>query len=177
MRRAWCGIKQGVVNQPVLGRKFCPHCGRWRPVSDFSVKRRAVSGLSPTCLTCDRVEMRERRRHRTPAQRAGVREYQRMYAEAKRREAGLPIRVRKGRARPRAVDRIERVLLDSAPLVIELRRRDQTALARRSGVSEKAIYRLLVGESRRVRIDVADKLAVGMGLTLSLIYTDERAVA
>jgi hypothetical protein len=75
--------------------------------------------------------------------------------------------------RPRVTDRKERIFLDPAPLVREIERAcdgDYRWLAQVSGVSERAIYRLRTGESAHVRIDNADKLAVGLGLTLEMIY-------
>ena len=46
-------------------------------------------------------------------------------------------------------------------------------LSVRAGVSERAILRWRTGESRHVRIDAGDKLAVALGLTSSLIWSDE----
>jgi hypothetical protein len=101
------------------------------------------------------------------------REYERIYKEAKRREAGMAVRAIK---QARVTDRKERIFLDPAPLVAEIKRQcgdEYGWLARRSGVSERAIYRLRSGESAHVRIDNADRLALGLGLTLELIYNGE----
>lgn len=155
----------------VCGRKFCSRCGRWRLLSDFPHSR--VRGVPlPNCATCQRLARAYSHRHATEAQRENIRERQRIYYEGKRREAGIPETTAKRR---RVVDRAERIMLPVEPLLTELARyRDGelTELATRAGVSERALYRYRYGESRRVRIDVADRLAVAMGLTSSLIWSE-----
>lgn len=48
-------------------------------------------------------------------------------------------------------------------------------LERVSRVPEKSIRRLMTGESRHVRIDVADRLALAFGLHLDLVYDEAAA--
>jgi DNA-binding Xre family transcriptional regulator len=111
-------------------------------------------------------------RNATPEQRENQREYQRIWSEGKRRRQGTPVTLEN---RKRVTDRPEYVYLDTGPLLREIDRLIEADgelqdLATMSGVSERAIYRLRSGESRHVRIDNADKLAVALGLTLELIY-------
>jgi hypothetical protein len=76
------------------GRRVCTGCRRWRPVSDFSPNRREASGrvirFSPRCMTCTRIYQRQL--NEDAARRASKRERNRMYAESKRREQGVPVR-------------------------------------------------------------------------------------
>ena len=100
------------------------------------------------------------------------REYWRFHAEAVRRRAGVPERVFHNRRT--VIDRIERIMLPTEPLLglLAQYRDDEliAELARKSGVSERAILRLRTGESRRVRIDLADKLAVAIGIPSAIIF-------
>jgi hypothetical protein len=161
----------------VMGRKFCPGCGRWRHLCDFPRDRRKNpyyhGRLTSRCEACGNIARRYYYRHSAASQLELRREYWRIYKEAKRREAGVPESTANRR---RVTDRKERIFLDPAPLVAEIKRQcgdEYGWLARRSGVSERAIYRLRSGESAHVRIDNADKLALGLGLTLELIYKGE----
>jgi hypothetical protein len=178
----------------VLGRKFCSGCGRWRPVSDFHLQSErpplranglgrppSASGLRSRCQACSNAAQRQRRAVRTPEQRRIDAEYYRFYSEVHRRLAGKPVRVRK----TSVVDHPERILLDPAPLLAELEHyirqlgdnysanghpKTWGELAERAGISQRAIYRLRHGESQHVRIDIADKLAVAIGVPLAVIY-------
>jgi transcriptional regulator with XRE-family HTH domain len=81
------------------------------------------------------------------------------------------------------------VLLDPTTLVEEIDRwlelhlpkwardpeRSEERLEQLAGVSEKTVSRLRSGESRRVRLDVADKLAVVLGIPLELLCPYEEA--
>jgi hypothetical protein len=74
----------------------------------------------------------------------------------------------------------KRILLDPAPLLALLDRVPKNqlgTLARRAGVSERAIYRCRSGESKRVELGVADRLILALGSHLSLIYGDAPAEA
>jgi hypothetical protein len=164
-------LRSGLSNPVVCGRKFCAHCGRWRHVCDFGHKSRAKTGLSSWCETCTRKLAREVRARRTPEQRELVREYQRIWSEGRRREAGVRRREELFAARPL---RAERILLPTAPLLAELERvLDLEDFARRSGVSARRVWGLRTGESSRVRIDVADKLAVALGIPSAIIWGEE----
>lgn len=102
------------------------------------------------------------------------REYQRIWCEAKRREAGIQPRVFK---RPTVIDKVERVTLPREPLLYLLADWLEDGntildLEAASGVSEKTIRRLISGESEGARIDIADKLAMALGSHLSLAYPE-----
>jgi hypothetical protein len=126
------------------------------------------------CAACVNSGRRYYYAHATPEQRENQREYQRIYWNGKRREQGLPERT--DLFTHRVTDSPERIFLDPAPLLTAITLRcngdadSLTELSKVSGVSERAIYRLRYGESAHVRIDNADKLAVGLGLTLEMIY-------
>lgn len=78
---------------PVLGRKFCRTCGRWRLLVDFNVDKRKngkIVRFASDCKTCSRLKARERRLN--PLVRASRREYERIYLDAKRRQRGVPAR-------------------------------------------------------------------------------------
>ena len=163
-------------NPVVLGRKFCAGCGRWRPVHDFA--RYRSGSPRPRCGCCERLRARWKRTHTTPEQLERKREYQRIWCEAQRRKQGIPERECDRRS---AVDQIERVFLDPQPIIevvdryLERHRRVGIELtweevARHAGVADRTLRRLWSGESQRVRLDVADKLAVSLGSALSLLY-------
>jgi hypothetical protein len=157
----------GGNSEVVLGRKFCSGCGRWRLLLDFvhSAQR---------CETCVLRAKRYYHHHATPEQVELRREARRFAAEVRRRGNG--VKPREFKRRQTVIDQIERVCLPLEPLLVELERYDDgelTSLAARAGVSPRALYRYRYGESSTVRIDVADKLAVAMGTTSSLIWTDQ----
>lgn len=122
-----------------------------------------------------RREFYERAR-KDPKRAALQREYQRIWAEAKRREKGVPPRNFKHRRT--VIDKAERIFLDPAPIIAEIERQNgainQVDLAALAGLPVRAIYRLQVGESKRVRLDVADKLAMALDVPLAVLYDDER---
>jgi hypothetical protein len=174
MRPAYSGLGPGRPNPVVLGRKFCPICGRWRPVGDFNFDSANKTGLRSNCGTCCGRRRRAIYRKLTFEQLEDRREYQRFWTDAKRREQGIP--VRDFRNRRSVVDTPERILLPREPIVAELRIRkgQMKQLAVKAQVPERSITRLVSGESERVRIDVADKLAVAMGVPLEVIYREHR---
>lgn len=195
MRRPpWIGLRSGNANPLVCGRKFCSRCGRWRHGCDFSwiTPKDRTPRLRAWCDTCQRISNRESQARRTEEQRELVREYQRIWHDAKRREAGVPKRnfnyssTRKNRdgtprRRRTKVDKLERVLLERRPIVrlIEDHLDDGVTmldLQRQTGIHERQLRRLTTGESRHVRIDVADKIAYALGTPLALLYDDMAAV-
>jgi predicted Fe-S protein YdhL (DUF1289 family) len=159
------------AGEVVLGRKFCTGCGRWRHVVDFDPYTRNGRPMA-RCQACQNAAKRWHWHNMPPEQRTAVYEYVRIYRNAKLREAGGKPRERRS---PSVVDRPEYVFLSLPPLVGELERLngDLGMIAKRAGVPERTILRLRTGESRRVRIDVADKLAVAMGIPLELLYRGE----
>lgn len=117
------------------------------------------------------------------------RERQRFNAEGKRRQEGIPQRQFKNRKT--VIDRGERIFLPREPLLREIdfwlqlhlpewrRDEDRTVenLASLAGTSARQVYRLQVGESRHVQLDLADRLAMAMGIPLVLLYEDEEMAA
>lgn len=153
------------------GRKHCSVCGRWRLVVDFDPVRGGGAPRS-CCTNCRRRVQRQAWRQRTPEQIELRREWFRIYREVHRRQAGVALRTRR---RGSVVDRVERVLLPAEPIAAELAalNGELATLSKRSGVSERTIGRLVSGESRHVRIDVADKLALAIGTPSAVIWGDE----
>jgi Helix-turn-helix len=162
-------------NPTVCGRKLCPRCGRWRHLVDFPARPsrdRPEWRPASYCRVCERASARERYARWTPEQRELWREYRRIWSEAKAREAG---RQTYQRRRSTAVDRIERVFLPREPIARELAllNGELATLSKRSGVSERTIGRIIAGESRHVRIDVADKLAVAIGKSAAQLWGED----
>jgi hypothetical protein len=164
----------------VLGRKFCSVCGRWRLLVDFPYESKS-GRIRSRCEGCQLRALRYYNAHLSDAQQANRRERNRIYSEGIRRRLGMPIRQRPNRVT--VIDRKqESVMLDPEPLVKVIhdwmleQNGDGTteALARRAGVPPRSIYRLRVGESRHVRLDVADKLAVAVGVPLAVLYPVDR---
>ena len=181
VRAAYVGLRRMTRGQPraqprnpiVCGRKHCCHCGRWRHVCDFVHVHGKVRG---TCRVCWARGERRKRASQTPEQHARYLEYHRIWHEGKRRRAGVVPR-NWGPKSGRVVDRqLDYVWLSPEPLVRVLRGVEIRTLSRRSNVPERSIDRLLRGESRHVRIDLADKLALAVGIPLSLIYGPDAPV-
>ena len=177
-RAKWSGIRPGTPNPPILGRKICGGCGQWRPLADYRRQTAKRPGLT-YCEHCIRAISARRWRTQTPQQRDARREWDRFYRDQQRRQAGVAQRAY-SQPRRSVVDRVERVLLPREPLLeaIEYYARAHTRgrkfnwekFAAQVNCSQRAIYRIRTGESARVRIDVADRIAYGMGIPLSLIY-------
>jgi hypothetical protein len=109
----------------------------------------------------------------TEEQRERRREDERFYRDRLRREQG-----RDDGYRPRGpskVDGVEQVYLDAEPIQRELRSRvgQWREIARRTGIDERAIFRWVSGESRHIRLDLADRLAFAFGIPLYLLYGDQ----
>lgn len=172
MRPKWSGINQTAFNPIVAGHKFCGRCGRWRQINDFGPNN--LGQPRSYCQTCQRLASRRFYKQRGEKALERDRESSRMYREAKRRERGTPVRNFSNRRT--VIDRPERVLLPREPLVREMRAflkitgMGWESLARRAGVDSRSLHRIEHGESKRVRIDLADKIAVAMDIPLSLIY-------
>lgn len=182
MRPPFCGLKQGNPNPVVVGRRFCPACGRWRLVAtDFAI----TSGgkVRAWCRPCQNHSNELSIARRSEEQRERIREYQRIWHEVQRRRAGVPERnfnyaPENKRRRKTVIDKPERVMLPPEPIRALLAHLDdggQTALARRAKVSPKAISRIINAEQNHVRIDTADKITHALGLPLGLVYLNEAA--
>jgi hypothetical protein len=184
MRPAFSGLRSGAPNPIVLGRKFCPRCGRWRFVCDFGMTRRGSRLVARSyCTTCQTRSTQRALARRTPEQIARRREYHRIYAEVRRRARGTkPRRFNYDRANKRrrvtVVDHPEYLFLGPDPLLDEIERWPGThrQLAQLAGVPERSLDRIIHGDVRHVRLDVADKLAVALGIPLSLIYVDAEPI-
>lgn len=145
MRVAWTGISQPGANPVVVGRHFCCRCGHWRLVCDFAALAENESGLRGYCRTCERVWRQRRQRERGDSQ-----------------------------------------MLQTGPLLALLWRHRAEHLvdhetfswdrfAEDAGVCPRRLRALLNGETKRVRVVMADHLACAVGMPLSLLYPYEEA--
>ena len=77
------------------------------------------------------------------------------------------------------VDKKEPLYLPLSPIVdiMVAEVTDWEGFARRAGVPARTVHRLRVGESKHVRIDVADKLAIALGWPLEVIYQGVESVS
>jgi transcriptional regulator with XRE-family HTH domain len=158
-------FKDGRANPIVCGRKFCARCGRWRGVCDFGRQPgNTLTGLRSYCHGCERAVRRAWWQNASDEQRQRVVEYRRFWREAQ----GMKPR----RRRDSVIENREAIYLPAPPLVAELRQWDGgwEALARRAGVPPRTINRLVHGHHHRVQIDVADKLAVALGVPSAVIW-------
>lgn len=165
----------GPYGNPItLGRKFCAECGRWRQAIDFAPQRGTPRAR---CRVCVRALARDRWRKRTAEEIARSREYGRIWHEAQRRLAGVPPRQWN---RQTVIDKLEYVYLPLAPLLAEIERQYPGGvgvgdLAQLAAVPERTIFRLRTGETHRVRLDVADRLAMALSVPLAVLYSEELA--
>jgi transcriptional regulator with XRE-family HTH domain len=172
MRPAYHELALPGRRRPIIcGRKFCTGCGRWRHICDFGAYQGRIRSR---CRACQRAYQRAWHANATPEQRERINEYYRIWTEAKRREQGKP------RRRFRRKLPVERVFFPTAPLleVLEAAINDATVpgwetIGRRAGIDTHTIRRIRFGESARVRLDIADRLAHAVGLPLALVYPDE----
>jgi hypothetical protein len=160
---------QAQSKQIVLGRKFCTRCGRWRPVHDYRLRADGVT-LYGQCRACVRTTQRDgyARRREDPEWLERRREYERIYHEAKRREAGIEARVWvHGRPYP---DASTKWVTDAEPIRELVRDWPGTisALAKRAGVSDRLLVRLR-NEGGNVTVAAADRIALAAGLHLDLL--------
>jgi hypothetical protein len=158
---------------------WCMACTRTAARERYGWKPRAVLPPMTDAQKLARVNaLALARYHERMAGEPGYREtrneYERIYRTAKRRERGIQARVY--HHHPTVVDRAERIMLDPEPLLAELRLRNGEwgLIAERAGLQGRTVHRLLHGESAHVRLDVADKLAVALGIPLSILYPNER---
>ena len=174
MRPPYKGISSGKPNPVILGRKFCPGCGRWRPAHDFGAHAKAPCGLRSWCSTCQRVLNREIAARRTPEQVARRAEYHLIWQEGRRRRLG--IEARQFRNRASVIDQVEFVFLPTAPLLAAIERLipfdEYRLLCARAEVPERSLFRWRTGESQWVRLDVADRMAIALGSSLAEVWGD-----
>lgn len=167
-------VGRGVPHPIVLGRKFCARCGHWRHLCDFRPDTgNPGSGLRSYCQACERIRRREAYRQLMldPVRATLRREYYRIRGEALRREAGIPPRARANRQT--VIDQREGIYLPVEPLnaAIDLWDGALEDLASLAGVPERTITRIR-HQSRKVQIDVADKLAVALGVPSAVIWEE-----
>jgi transcriptional regulator with XRE-family HTH domain len=186
MRPPYSGLRRGNPNPIVCGRRFCAICGRFRHACDFRPDpANATSGLRSYCRICDARRKRARYARRTAEEKRLRREYDRFWAEARRRREGAAVRLRHRRV-PKGKDEIITVV--PGPLLAEASRHillqqwddpeyDWSTLARTAGISDRTLRRLRNGEQERIGVDIADRVAVAIGVPLALIYPYEEAVA
>lgn len=184
MRPPYSGFTGAHCNPVVCGRKHCTGCGRWRHAVDFFAHCRSPLQLASRCKTCARRQGRAVRRD--PVRGPLRREYERIWREGQRRAAGVP--ERPGRRPPPDVgpSRGNR-MVPIAPLTPFLEQwmnahadeyrngvnghwQGIRGLAAASGVPERMLYSILSGHQVRCHYDVADRLAIAVGLSLTLIY-------
>lgn len=154
----------------VCGRKFCPGCGRWRHVCDFAPDPRKPARKWARCDACVRATVRYYTAHLSPERRADRREAKRFQEEGRRRRNGA--KPREFHNRRSVIDLREAVYLPVEPLREALKpyaNGELTAIAKRAGVPERTVTRIR-HESGKVQIDVADKLAVALGVPAALIW-------
>lgn len=184
MRPPYSGFTGAYCNPLVGGRKHCTVCGRWRHGIDFFAHRRSPLLLSSRCKTCARRQSRATRRD--PVRGPLRREYDRIWREGQRRAAGVP--ERPGRRSPPDMGRSTGGrMLPTAPLIPFLKHwmnvyaethptgtnghwQGIQGLATASDVPERRLYNILTGRQVRCHYIVADRLAVAVGLSLTLVY-------
>lgn len=75
----------------ICGRRNCTHCGRWRPITDFTCLRRDANGeaiwLNSWCRPCDN----ERRRVRDPQARLRKAENARIWRRLRAEQEGRQV--------------------------------------------------------------------------------------
>lgn len=159
-RPYWALTMHGGASEVVLGRKFCPGCGRWRHVVDFPLQ----GGVLFRCGACARAFKRHSWQTAAPDRRADRLEAVRFY------------RVGHGGGTPRTTIGPRSPFLPRAPLVAELDRLngDLANVCARAGVTERTVFRLRHEPGTLVRLDVADRLALAMGIPLAVIYREDR---
>lgn len=181
--------QQIAESAPILGRRNCLRCTRWRHVSDFGHHRGKMRSV---CAACLRVADRKAKAERTAEQRELRREYDRIYKDGLRRKAGIPQRNltrepppdpawnRNGFARRVSTDPLRphvAVWLRAYAFEHNLNgsgmHAGTKALAAASTVPERRIWGILEGETEHTHYAVADRLCTAMGLALSVIYDDD----
>jgi hypothetical protein len=195
-RRTW--EQYLAAGQPILGRKHCSRCGRWRPVSDFGHHKGA---MGYTCMACLRQAARvhDAQVKADPIRLAQRREYQRIWHEVQRRRAGVaprplrrapppdppwrigttPRRVPTRPLRPHVLAWLRAYAVEHPHAINNGNsgrngdHRGLQQLAKISAVPERRIYGILTGEYQRTHYAVADRLAIAMDLSLVLVYGEE----
>lgn len=172
-RRGGRRNQTGPRSRVVLGRKHCAGCGHWRHVCDFAQHRGRPRAR---CRVCQAAYQRQWHANATPEQRERQREYFRFWMEAKRRQQG--IQPRNFRHRRSVVDKVEFVGLPTGPLVSAIERVGlaDIELGAVAGVPPRSVFRLRQGQEL-VRLDLADRLAQGLGIPLAIIYGDQPAIS
>jgi hypothetical protein len=154
----------------------CSHCQRVKQRVSKGLRVRGVpyEARRPAMTHAEHLA-RDRelyaKRRLDPAWLKQHREYDRIYREAKRRAAGVPVREFKHRRS--VIDRIERVFLPVEPLerLLDAWPGTETELCLAAGVSPRLLYRMR-HESRVVRSDAADRLTMALGVPFVVVYGD-----
>ena len=168
-RERWAELNKAVI----CGRRHCTRCGCWRPVSDFMLH--PEGRLTGRCRACLRAAAKETyaRASADPERLELRREYQRIWAEARRRAQGVPER-QWIHGRPMEGINPRWTLDDPSALRAQVRawlietHGTEEQLAELAGVSERLIGRLL-NEDAKVTVWAADRLAMALGLHLELV--------
>ena len=207
MRPPWVGLRHmdRKIEAPVLGRRFCPKCGKWRLLADFGPNKGRKFGFRVYCYACDRAHKREEMERLTPEEKERRLAIKRQQYAAKRIAAGFEYtaaedrppkytreerlairreRERSNRAKagrpmgpsPKSITSIvlkrEYAMLDSAPLIAELLKRNGQLVdvAAKAGLDDRQIRRTMSGESARVSVAIADRLCIAMDIHLEDLY-------
>jgi hypothetical protein len=166
--QSWCSCCQRVHQRIVKGEEV-----RGRPYEAHRPNKLGIptdaQGYAPQNereREIYRAHQRERYANRTPEQIEDQREYHRIYAEAKRRQAGIAPRPFKRLAPQRPVGRFV-VMLDAEPFLLWLTRWLEAMdfgleqLARESGVASRRI--LDARASGKVGLDTVDRMMTTAG--------------
>lgn len=135
----------------VVAAKECTGCGRVLPVTDFHPKGRGdVFGVTHWAAKCRDCARRPKVRGNGPSVPVEPLA-ERINAYLENSRFGF------------SPNELQRLGLESP---IEF-------LVRESGVNERSILRIRRLEQRRVRVDIADRLCIALGITLSLLYPED----
>lgn len=130
-----------------------------------------------------RAYQRERYANLTPEQRANRREADRFRAEAMRRKAGMKPREAMLQKRRIPGRLTERLPIEPVAQLLDSWDEPVLALARRIGVDERVLRRVIdrvdadEQPTDSITLHMADKICMGVGLPMSLVYEDMELLA
>lgn len=170
MRPAYSGFGRGAFTNPVvLGRKYCPTCGRWRQVNDFAATK-GGAGVVSKCRVCQYRYNKMMHARRSEEQIELRREYHRIWQEGRRRRLGIPRRAL-SREAPRSKNARR---LPVGPIASILREADLAAIANLSGVPDRTLRRIVTGEFSKLNLDLVDRLCMAVDIPLPILYPEDQ---
>lgn len=159
--------------EAVTWQSQCKTCARIRCRVSSGIRRRGkpfkprkFGAKKGEVLRRHRREMHARKMKEDPAYAADRREYARIYAEAKRREQGIPVRPKKNNGKKEHGER-----LPAGPMTLWVRKNinryegEASNMAKYCGVDEGTIRRLNDGIVGFISEDVADRILTREGST------------